>query len=78
MKHPGWSTADGENQHVWSLGLVWCESGGSGVEQSCTGCMAAAVLGESTQGGAFLAELLFLAFGLVGSAVLCSLMLGFS
>ena len=48
------------------------------MEQSCTGCMAAAVLGESTQDDEFSAELLFLAFRLITFAVLCSLMLGFS
>lgn len=79
VKRPGWGTADGENQRVWSLGLVWCESGGSRVEQFCTGCTAAAVLGErEREHELFLGELLFLAFGLVGFVVLCSLMLGFS
>lgn len=35
------------------------------MEWSCTGCMAAAVLGESTRDDAFSAELLFLAFKLI-------------
>lgn len=47
------------------------------MEQSCTDCMAAAVLGGSTQDDAFSVELLFLAFRLIRFVVLCSLMLGF-
>ena len=78
VKHPSWGTTAGKPAHVRSGGLVPWESGDQHVEWSCTECMAAAVLGESTRRGALSAELLFLAFRLIRFAELCSLMLGFS